>query len=318
MGSHWKWIYGGLLAACGAVTIVACTSQSSASTGDAPLMSSLTVVDSPATDSTIFPETAISQDPNQPAFKSQTEIEALQKRWKDAYEAERQLLLSKRLQLWLEDLYGLDDPNMPDVRAKLTDEQFEALSFKEKLAYQMYYPEDWSQNCKVFWSYGGIYQAIARELPQENTGYFYTERDEEALHKDTTAGRQVFLPDQAGFHWSERQLEALYRDTAEVKRIVLETMATTQTVSIPMMRTIVKFNVKAALLPLIDIYRKQTVKDDLILTTLMELMERLNFFDWIYSPLCKAIVVDENYTLPLTQANADEIISYAEKLAAKK
>jgi hypothetical protein len=314
MGSRLKSICWGLHWMCWAVVLAACTGQTSASSNDAPVMGDFAPADTPAHDSILLPEDDLEDDPNRPAEKGEEELAQLQKQWTDAYQAERKLLMTNRLQAWIDELYAQADPNDISFRPQLTADQFAALSFREVFAYQMYYPEDWSQVYDVTHAYAGKIQAICRKLPEENTGYFLTDRDKEVLNNDTTARP---LPDQRGYHWSERQLEALYKDTAEVRKIILECLNTNHAVSIPMMRNIAKFNVKAALIPLIHIYRSQPVKDDLILTTLVELMERLNFWDWVYSPECKAMVVDDYGTLPLTAANVEEIVKYAEKLAAK-
>jgi hypothetical protein len=256
-------------------------------------------------------------EPPLPPMKSSAELGRLQAQWAAAHAAERTFLMSSRLQRWLKELKATMDPNDPSVRPQLTDDQFGALSVKEMLAYQMYYPEDWSQLCLFSNTYAGRAAGIARALPQENMVYIVDSGKLEYLPADSNMTLEALdiVPFASGYHWSDRQLEALRKDSVAVKRLVLECLATHGQVSIAMMRTIANFKIKEAILPLMDIYRRQAVKDELILTTIMEIMERSNYWKWIYSPVCKSVVAAPYEVIPLTQTNLDEIFKHAQTFA---
>jgi hypothetical protein len=227
-------------------------------------------------------------DPSLPPAKPKAELDALNKIWRDALEADRKWLVSERLEDWMKGLKDTDDEDGMPVHGLLTDAQFASLTTKEKLGYAMFHPEGWSQNCAEFSESAGHIQAISRMLPYDETGDF----------------------------WSDRQMDALRKDSVAVKKIILECISTNNTVSIPMMHNISEFKVWAAIPKLIEIYNAQTTKDDLLLTTMIALMERASFWKWINSDLNKAMVGDENGIIALTPENAQQIIDYAQKFAA--
>ncbi len=226
-------------------------------------------------------------DPSLPPQKSRKEIDALNKRWGDAWEADREFLMTDRLEKWLKAIPDSSDADGYPIRLKLKKEQFAALDAKELLAYQMFHPEEWSQNCAEFGVAAGYIQAISRNLPYEDDGDY----------------------------WSERQMAALIKDSVAVGKVVLECLSTNKSPSIPLMRAIAELKVKEAILPLIDIYESQEIKDDLILTTLVELMERANYWKWVYSPTCKLMVVSEGNVLPLDAPTIAEILKFAREFA---
>lgn len=225
------------------------------------------------------------QAPAYPPSKPDAEIAALRQQWSAALATERKTLMTDRLEQWLAALENNDGQGA----TLLPDAQFAELTTQELLAFLMLHPEDWIQDDSPEVSPAGQIQAISRHLPHDSTHLFP----------------------------SERQVEALRRDSNVVKRMVVDCISLHKAVSIPMLRTVVEFKLRKAILPLIAVYKSQTTKDDLILTTLAELMERSNFWEWVNGPLCKAMAVDAHGTIPLTRENADNIIAYAQRLAAK-
>lgn len=227
-------------------------------------------------------------DPSLPPQKPGKEIDVLNKRWNDAWEKEYDYLVSKRLQGWLDAIPDSSDEEGWPIRLKLDNQKFEELNAAELLAYQMFHPEEWSQNCAEFGEAAGNVQAISRFFPN----------------------------DEDGNYWSERQMAALIKDSVAVKAVILECLSQHQVASISLMRTIAELGVREAVMPLIDIYNAQEeVKDDLILTTLMQLMERANYWKWVYSPTCKSMVVADGYFLPLDEATIGEILKFAREFA---
>ncbi|MEY3444244.1 MAG: hypothetical protein RLZZ519_2525, partial [Bacteroidota bacterium] len=226
-------------------------------------------------------------DPSLPPQKSPKEIDVLNKRWGDAWESNHAFLMTDRLEKWLAAIPDSSDGDGYPIRLNLKKDQFAALDAREKLAYQMFHPEEWSQNCAEFGVAAGYIQAISRNLPY----------------------------DEDGDYWSERQMAALIKDSVAVGKVILECLSTNKSPSIPLMRAIAELKVKDAILPLIDIYESQEIKDDLILTTLIELMERANYWKWVYSPTCKSMVVSEGNVLPLDSATIAEILKFAREFA---
>lgn len=197
--------------------------------------------------------------------------------------------MTPRLEGWIKErqlLYSGDDP-APNVA--LDDTQFQALTSQEKLAYQLFYPEDYAQSGLGHRAFSGNVLAISRKLPA--------------------------LAD--GLAPSERQMQAVRKDSNAIKKIILNSLETNRAASVELLYDIVALKLIKAIPLLIQIYQGQALKDDLLLTTLVALMEHSNFWPWIYSPEFKAMLVDPNETIPLTPPNIDKIITMAQKLASR-
>lgn len=226
-------------------------------------------------------------EPGLPPQKSRKEIDILNKRWGDAWQIEYDYLVTDQLEKWLKAIEDSTDEDGWPIRRKLKKDQFAALNAQELLAYHMFHPEEWSQNCAEFGVSAGYIQGISRALPY----------------------------DEDGNYWSERQMAALIKDSVAVGAVVVECLQKHKTASIPMMRAVAELKVKEAVVPLIAIYEAQEVKDDLILTTLIELMERANYWKWVYSPTGKQIVVTHGNVLPLDSATIADILKFAREFA---
>jgi hypothetical protein len=228
-------------------------------------------------------------NPTLPPKKPAGELEKLGKMWEDALAAEQKLLGTQRLRdgmAGLQDFTGAD--GIP-IHGELKDALFTSLNAREYLAYELVHPESWSEDEVGTGIWAGQIQGIARKLPKIASG------------------------DQP----SERQMEALRKDTIGLKKIVLECLTTNKSVSIPMLRIIAEFKIFPAVGPLVAIYQDQAIKDDLILTTLVQLMEKGMYWDWLKSDPFKAMLIDPDGMAPLSRQNADAIIGFAQAFAAR-
>lgn len=232
------------------------------------------------------PATPQASQPPMP-LKSQDVLDQLQRGWDAALEAERKTLLSARLRGWIEELESQSDPASPGSRAVLDKDRYAQLNPQERLAYRIFYPEGQLEDGEYERSFAGQMMCISRFLPED--------------------------PD--GRYLSARQMADMLRDTAEVRPMILDCIVQNGTVSIPLMREIGTSKYKRCLPALIAIYERQAVKDDLILTTLSEVMEKSNFWEWLKGSVSHQMILDPNATAPLTPQNVAEIIAYARKFA---
>ncbi len=222
-----------------------------------------------------------------PPMKSQAARRQLQTYWEDALALERALLGNENLNrsiLELKDFVG--DDGIP-IRGELKDAEFAKLSVRELLAYQIMHPESWAEVEGNQQTRAGQILGISRKLPQ----------------------------DAEGFEPSERQMSALRKDTSALKNIVLECLEQDHAASIPLLRIISEFKIREAILPLVSIYQAQTVKDDLILTTLTLLMEKSMYWKWLKSDPFKSMLLDVTGTAALTEENAAQILEFARQFS---
>lgn len=220
-------------------------------------------------------------------LKPQEVLAQLRSGWDAALDAEKKFLLSPRLRGWIEDLETQSDPASPGSRAVLDEGRYAQLNPQERLAYRLFYPEGQLEDGEYEVSYAGQMMCISRWLPDDPQGRYL----------------------------SARQMTDVLRDTSAIRPMILDCIATNGSVSIPMMQEIVRSKFKRSLPALIAVYERQAVKDDLLLTTLSEVMEKSNFWEWLKGNVCHQMVLDPNGTAPLSPENIAEIIAYARKFA---
>lgn len=222
-----------------------------------------------------------------PPMKPQAERRQLQKYWEDALALEQRLLSTEALDRSVAELKDfVGDDGIP-IRGELKDAEFAKLSMRELLAYQIMHPESWAEVEGKQQTRAGQILGISRKLPQ----------------------------DIDGFEPSDRQMSALRKDTNALKSIVLECLDKNHVASIPLLRIIAEFKIREAILPLVSIYAAQTIKDDLILTTLTLLMEKAMYWKWLKSEPFKVMLLDANGTAALTEQNIAEILEFARQFA---
>jgi hypothetical protein len=220
-------------------------------------------------------------------LKPKEQRDALMERWKKAYSQELAALKDPKIDAWMNahPTAGIDDlvPPLPQTDLK-------ALDAKQLLYYALVNPEEFSQNCSEFSGYAGLVQVLSRKLPYDDYGLLR----------------------------SDRQTDALQAKHDEVDALVVRFLKENKTVSERLMFHIADLELQGAILPLIDIYQAQTLKDDLILTTLLELMERGECFPWIMGDLFKKMLISPNNTVELNENNAETIISFASAFARRQ
>ena len=67
---------------------------------------------------------------------------------------------------------------------------------------------------------------------------------------------------------------------SEIKALIVESIRSTKMVSQQMMHAVSQYDVREAIVPMIEIYQNQKPKDDLILTTFMEMMAMGDYAEW--------------------------------------
>jgi hypothetical protein len=168
----------------------------------------------------------------------------------------------------------------------LSDSSYSSLSFDEKFTYHMIHQETYSQNC----------EALPERLDEDNRIY----------------GE---LPDYFGeYSWSRRQLDFFRDNRDSVEELMKSLIEKNGHVGGNFLEVIAGINGKEMIPFLVDAYRKG-IKDHYILTTLMLLMEKNN-----YPEFMKSISYQKLYNLPsdsysayltYNKANEDLIISRA-------
>lgn len=256
--------------------------------------SSISGADSANTNATPAADLAEGSGAMRPTPKSEEERAKIEKQWADAIAAEKKFLGSPKLIGWMGDLKFTTDEDGFDQPGKLTDAQFKGLSFSEKFCYYLFHPEMASQNCSMAFFDVGLIQGISGSLPFDGEEY----------------------P-------SDRQLEAMNTQKAELEKWILKSISTNKAISIPMMQAVVAFEVKSAIVPLLDLYQQQTVKDDLLLSTCIEMMRKAEYADWSSSNVATEMreEMGGDYQgemrdfAALNDANVQEIIALAKKFA---
>lgn len=256
--------------------------------------SAISGADSAKNNATQAPDVIDAEGANRPALKSEADRTKIKQQWADAIAAEKKLLGSPKLIGWMGDLKFTTDEDGFDQPGKLTDAQFKGLSFSEKFCYYLFHPEMASQNCSMAFFDVGLIQGISGSLPFDGEEY----------------------P-------SDRQLEAMNTQKAELEKWILKSISTNKEISIPMMQAVVAFEVKSAIVPLLDLYQQQTVKDDLLLSTCIEMMRKAEYADWSSSNVATEMreEMGGDYQgemrdfAALNDANVQEIIALAKKFA---
>jgi hypothetical protein len=225
------------------------------------------------------------EEPPRPDPKSDAELAALKTAWEAAVVAEKKFLDNPQLEQWIAGLKTTEDEDGMPVYGKLDAAKFDALTPKEILHYTTFHPESWDQICAEFMFDAGTVKAISPNLPM------------------------------SGDYASERQAAAMKAHQEAIAGIVVACLNATQTVSEQMLHTIVEQDMRVAIGPLVEIYRTQKVKDDLILSALIELMEQAEYAAWVSSEPRKHVHDVWTEWMPLTAENADQIIYYAQKFA---
>ncbi len=256
--------------------------------------SAISNADSAQNNAAQAPDVTEAEGGNRPTLKSEAERAKIEQQWADAIAAEKKLLGSPKLLGWMGELKSTTDEDGFDQPGKLTDAQFKGLSFSEKFCYYLFHPEMASQNCSMAFFDVGLIQGISGSLPFDGEEY----------------------P-------SDRQLEAMNTQKAEVEKWILKSISTNKAISIPMMQAIVAFEVKSAIVPLLDLYQQQTVKDDLLLSACVEMMRKAEYADWGSSNVAAEMQKEmggeygperRDYAA-LNDANVQEIIALAKKFA---
>jgi hypothetical protein len=194
----------------------------------------------------------------------------------------------------MEALKSTTDEDGFDHPGKLTDAQYKGLSFQEKFCYYLFHPEMASQNCSMALFDIGLVQGISGSLP---------------------FGAEEYP--------SDRQIESMESQKAEIATWALKCISTNKAVSIQMMQAIVAYDVKAAIVPLLDLYASQPLKDDLLLTTCIELMRKAEYPAWTNSDVAAEMQVEiggdyggeRGDFAALTDANVQKVISLARQFA---
>jgi hypothetical protein len=215
-------------------------------------------------------------------LKPEAERQAILENWRNAFDLEIAALKDPKTDEWLQ---ANRAENAGDEPKRISEAELKAMTAQQLLYYALQNPEEYSQICAEFAAGAGLIQALSRKLPY----------------------------DQNGDLRSDRQTDALQAKHKQVERLVADLLRKNKTVSQRMLFHIADLELHACILPLIDIYRSQQLKDDLILTTLSELMERGEGFEWLKSDVFKTMLLDAHYIAPLTAANAEEVISYAQR-----
>ena len=180
---------------------------------------------------------------------------------------------------------GDDEDGMP-VYGKLETGKFHQLTVSEGFYYYFVHPEYWDQICAEASFQSGDVLAIAANLPWTGDGDYP----------------------------SERQSEFVKKHEEEIKSMILACMERNMSISPEMMQVIVDLKMKTAIPTLLKIYKTQDApKEDLILTTLITLMDKAEFPDWEQSEIKKAFGEKWYETVEHNDANVDKICFYAKK-----
>lgn len=273
------------------LALAACNQQPSATTSSTSNAADSNLV----ADTNATMATASEAEPQRPAPKSEAEQAKVRQQWADAVAAEKKFLGSPKLLGWIDGLKSTTDEDGFDQPGKLTDAQYKGLSLQEKLCYYLFHPEVSSQNCSMAFFDAGLIQGISGSLP---------------------FGSEEFP--------SERQMQSMESQKADVANWIVKSITTNKAASVELMQAVVAFDVKQAIGLLTDLYNSQSTKDDLILSTFIELMRKAEYAPWMNSDIAKEMQApmggDEyggemrDYA-PLNQANVDKVLALAKEFA---
>lgn len=238
---------------------------------------------------------AMEEGPARPPLKAEAELNAIKQQWEATAAAEKEFLASPKLIQTVEKLKGHTDEDGFEQPGQLSEAQFAKLSLKEQMYYFLFHPEVSSQNCDMALFDAGQIQGISAWLPH---------------------GEEVYQ--------SERQTNALANNKAEVVKIVKECLNKNKALSVEMMKMVAGLQLKELIVPMVDTYNAQTVKDDLLLTTAIEFMRMQQWPEWMSSNVAKEMDSEmggeyggmRDYA-DLTPENVNEVIALAKKFAAQ-
>lgn len=240
-------------------------------------------------------ESETGDDPNDfyariPKEKDAAELAALRKAREASGEAQMTFFSTMHVKEWMAGLEEKEDEDGMPLLETLPDQQFQQLTTKEHIYYHLAYPEEWSQNCAEMYFMPGNVKAIARYLPFADDGYYL----------------------------SERQTKYMENNRDSVSYWVKSFLKDRKALTTEMLNLIADLKLKSAIPDMARIYRSQATKDDLILTTLIQMMVQAEYPGWTQSKLAKEGWDKEMDVLELNQVNADMVLMYAEKYASGK
>lgn len=227
---------------------------------------------------------------NMPKPKSDEELRLLREQEGKALAGEKAYFGTPRLVEWISGLGEDTDEDGFPVYQKLTDEQFGSLTVKEYIYYYLFYAESWDQVCAEAMVAAGEVKALSRELPY----------------------------DMSGDYQSDRQSKSLKNNVDSVDYYLLDCIQSHKMASTDMLRMVVMQDLVDAIPSLIEGYREQLPRNDLYLTTMIELMTQAKYDPWAESDLEKSFGDAYWATIELNEVNADKVIYYAKNFAAGK
>ncbi|WP_262919328.1 formylglycine-generating enzyme family protein [Niabella hibiscisoli] len=180
-----------------------------------------------------------------------------------------------------------DEDNSDMGISPISKKEYEALALREKFTYTMIHPEMYAQNCAIF-------------VPQTNEdqkifGYLISWMDEET--------------------WSERQLQFLVQNRDSVMAIIKESVTRSKRMGVNYKDALVEINAWE-MTPFLISYYKENKKDKDVLTTLMLLMKKGNYADFIKSKSYKNLYgVADNYETSMAFNKANEELTLQRALA---
>lgn len=171
-----------------------------------------------------------------------------------------------------------DEDNSDMGISPLPQKEYDALSLREQFTYTMIHPEMYAQNCSIF-------------VPQANedqkiSGYLISWTNEET--------------------WSDRQLHFLEKNRDSVMAIIKESVTRSKRMGVNYKDALVEINAWE-MIPFLTAYYKENKKDKDILTTLMLLMKKGNYADFVKSQSYRILYgTAGNYESSITFNKANE------------
>jgi len=171
-----------------------------------------------------------------------------------------------------------DEDNSDMGISRLPQKDYDALSLREKFTYTMIHPEMYAQNCAIF-------------VPQTNEdqkifGYLVSWMNEET--------------------WSDRQLQFLTKNRDSVMAIIKESVMRSKRMGVNYKDALVEVNAWE-MIPFLVSYYKENKKDKDVLTTLMLLMKKGKYADFVKSQSYKNLYgVADNYESSMAFNKANE------------
>lgn len=220
-----------------------------------------------------------------PDYKSDADRKALGEMEEEGNKRLREYLVGQPFRDKVAALKETEDMDGMPVYGKLPDDDFKALSAAALVYYAAYHPEEWYQICAEYLYDVGDLKGVFSYLPIET--------DEP----------------------SERQVAALKAKKQEVADVVTDFLVEEGHAPLPLLRVIVSVDLREAIPALCNVYKDQAVKDDLILTTLIELMNSGGYkpIDQLYAD--PKVNPRRRDWLPMDDVTADKILYHARKFA---